>query len=222
MKQNTKNRRGFTRTPKLVSGFTLIEALVAISILMIAIATPMTISQKGLSDAVLSKNETIASFLAQDGIEGVKNLRDNTALSAASGGNISGGWLVAFNGTTGANCICTDSAPQSCATNFTNYCNIDTTTFPVPTLFASSSTPVKANPMNIVRDASGNFLYFNLGTINPPSTEPNSIFSRYINIVQSPTNPNEARINIKVSWNEPSGPQSVMLSDFIYNYSANL
>jgi prepilin-type N-terminal cleavage/methylation domain-containing protein len=31
------------------SGFTLIEALVAISILMIAIASPMQLAQKGLS-----------------------------------------------------------------------------------------------------------------------------------------------------------------------------
>ena len=50
---------------KANSAFTLVEALVAISILMIAIASPMTLAQKGLSTATQSKDQMIAAFLAQ-------------------------------------------------------------------------------------------------------------------------------------------------------------
>jgi type II secretory pathway pseudopilin PulG len=60
----------------LKKGFTLLEALVAISILMVAVSAPITIAQKGLASAVYSKDQMIASYLAQDAIEYVKNLRD--------------------------------------------------------------------------------------------------------------------------------------------------
>jgi type II secretory pathway pseudopilin PulG len=62
-------------------GFTLLEALVATSILMVAVAAPITIAQKGLSSAVYSKNQMIASYLAQDAIEYVKNVRDQNFIA---------------------------------------------------------------------------------------------------------------------------------------------
>ena|SRR3989344_2445689 len=71
--------------------FTLIETLVAISILMIAVASPLTIAQKGLASAIYAKDQIIASYLAQDAIEYIIN---------ASGKNVAdgNGWL---NGITG-------------------------------------------------------------------------------------------------------------------------
>lgn len=62
-------------------GFTLLEALVAISILMVAVVSPITIAQKGLSSASYSKSQMIASYLAQDAIEYVKNVRDNNKIT---------------------------------------------------------------------------------------------------------------------------------------------
>lgn len=62
-------------------GFTLLEALVAVSILMVAVAAPMTIAQKGLSSASYSKNQMIASYLAQDAIEYIKNKRDENVIN---------------------------------------------------------------------------------------------------------------------------------------------
>jgi type II secretory pathway pseudopilin PulG len=86
IKTNFKN--GFTYTltfkRKLVCGFTLLEALVAISILMVAVVSPITIAQKGLSSASYSKSQMIASYLAQDAIEYVKNVRDNNKLANES------------------------------------------------------------------------------------------------------------------------------------------
>ena len=60
----------------LTSGFTLVEALVAISILMIAIVSPMTIAQNGLSSAMYAREEMVGQFLAQDALEYIKNTRD--------------------------------------------------------------------------------------------------------------------------------------------------
>lgn len=67
-------------------GFTLIETLVAISILMIAVASPLTITQKGLASAIYAKDQIIASYLAQDAIEYLKNASDR---NVAEGNN----WL---------------------------------------------------------------------------------------------------------------------------------
>ncbi len=68
------------KNQKLQKGFTLLEALVAVSILMVAVAAPITIAQKGLSSAVYSKDQMIASYLAQDAIEFVKNKRDEFSI----------------------------------------------------------------------------------------------------------------------------------------------
>lgn len=58
-------------------GFTLIETLVAIAVLMIAVAGPLSIAHKALTGALYAKNQSIASFLAQDEMELIKNIRDN-------------------------------------------------------------------------------------------------------------------------------------------------
>ncbi len=71
----------YIKNKKIISGFTLIEALVAISLLMIAISSPIMLAQKGLSSSILSRDQMIASFLAQDGIEAVKNIRDEIAIN---------------------------------------------------------------------------------------------------------------------------------------------
>jgi prepilin-type N-terminal cleavage/methylation domain-containing protein len=56
-------------------GFTLVETLVAISVLMVAVASPLTIAQKSLSSATYAKDQTIAFFLAQDAVEYLKYIR---------------------------------------------------------------------------------------------------------------------------------------------------
>ena len=76
IKLNLKNNRQ--------KGFTLLEALVAISILMVAVSAPIAIAQKGLSSAVYSKDQMIASYLAQDALEYIKNKRDEITINDAN------------------------------------------------------------------------------------------------------------------------------------------
>ena len=72
-------------------GFTIIETLIAITILMISIAGPLTIAHKGLSAATNAREQLTAVYLAQDALESVKNIRD---VNMDNGAN----WLTGLSG----------------------------------------------------------------------------------------------------------------------------
>lgn len=63
------------------AGFTLIETFVAITILLIAIVGPFTLVMKGLAVSKSTKGQIIAMYLAQDGMEYVRNIRDENILT---------------------------------------------------------------------------------------------------------------------------------------------
>ncbi|MFA6273001.1 MAG: prepilin-type N-terminal cleavage/methylation domain-containing protein [Candidatus Paceibacterota bacterium] len=68
-------------------GFTLIETLVAIAILLLAVTAPLSLANKSLNSASLSKQQIIASFLAQEAMEYIRNVRDENVLKH------NGSWL---------------------------------------------------------------------------------------------------------------------------------
>jgi Tfp pilus assembly protein PilV len=76
------------------SGFTLIETLFSILIFSAALISLLAISSKGISATNEVKNETMAYYLAQEGLEVVRNIRDNNFLAIQSGG--SGAWTDGF------------------------------------------------------------------------------------------------------------------------------
>src|SRR5579864_4923963 len=63
-----------------VKGFTLMETLVAVLLLSIAIAGPLTIASKGIQATTLAKDQDSAFYLAQDAIEYVRWARDTNTL----------------------------------------------------------------------------------------------------------------------------------------------
>ena len=74
-----KSIKGFTQ-PKYSAGFTLVETLIAITILLLVIIGPLTIAQKGIQNAYYANEQVTAVFLAQEAIEAVRELRDADAL----------------------------------------------------------------------------------------------------------------------------------------------
>lgn len=75
-------------------GFTLIETLVAILLLLVSITAPLTAAQNGLRAGFLARDQVVAFYLAQDVIESIKHLRDNYALGGGTGD-----WLTSLSAT---------------------------------------------------------------------------------------------------------------------------
>lgn len=87
----TKNNSGFTRTPKFGvapkgGGFTLIETLVALSIFTMSILGLMSVLSSGISDTNYVKQKMAAGYIAQEGIECMRNVRDSYTLYSVTTG----------------------------------------------------------------------------------------------------------------------------------------
>lgn len=65
---------------KTQSGFSLVETLVAITILLIVISGPLAISSSAAKSSSFSSEQVVAFFLAQEGLELVEKARDDLLL----------------------------------------------------------------------------------------------------------------------------------------------
>ena len=66
-------------------GFTLVETLVSISIFSISILGLLSVLASGISNTSYAKQKMVATYLAQEGIEYVRNVRDTSVLYDSSG-----------------------------------------------------------------------------------------------------------------------------------------
>lgn len=85
-------------------GLTLIETLVAISILLASITAPMLIASRGISITSLSRDQVMAAYLAQDVVEYVMAKKKQNSLDEIL--QKSTGWLLGL----GTPC----AAPNGC------------------------------------------------------------------------------------------------------------
>ncbi|MFO0743770.1 MAG: prepilin-type N-terminal cleavage/methylation domain-containing protein [Candidatus Paceibacterota bacterium] len=74
--KNIKNKAG--------DGFTLIEALVSIALILIAVIGPLTLAMNAINTIIQNKNRVIASYLAEEVVENFKNYRDDFALACSN------------------------------------------------------------------------------------------------------------------------------------------
>lgn len=70
-------------TQNASQGMTLIETLVAITILTVAIAAPMSLTVQSLSASFYARDQVVAFNLAQEAIESVRSIRDGNILRIA-------------------------------------------------------------------------------------------------------------------------------------------
>ena len=135
-------------------GFTIVESLVAISILVLVITGTASDIQTGISSYILSKNQVISFYLAQEGFEQIRNMRDHNGLKSQD-------WLIGISVNSGDPCY------------FGNACTVDPVNSNVPTRCPSGpgSCPV------LRQDASTGFFGYTL-------TWPETVFRREIVLTQ--------------------------------------
>jgi len=76
-------------------GFTLLETLLAITVLVIALGGPLSIAQQGLSAAFVSRDQVTAYFLAQEALEYVRKIRDSNGIVSINVASTD--WLVGMS-----------------------------------------------------------------------------------------------------------------------------
>ena len=74
MIRHLKNNLNFKKWKN--QGFTLIETFVAITVLMIVVIGPLSVLTKMISDGLFAQNQITASYLAQEGMDMIINIRD--------------------------------------------------------------------------------------------------------------------------------------------------
>lgn len=85
-KQNKKNN----------SGFTLLESVIAVSLLVSAVVGPMTLAQQAIRAQEIAQDNLLAANFAQEGIELIRNYRSNNVLRSTSADPLDD-WLLGMN-----------------------------------------------------------------------------------------------------------------------------
>lgn len=80
----------FSVSPKSTAGFTLVETLVAISIFSTSILALIVVLGQGIANTNYAKTKIMATYLAQEGIEYIRNMRDTGVLYDTGGPQV--GW----------------------------------------------------------------------------------------------------------------------------------
>lgn len=180
------------------AGFTLVETLVAISILLVGVSAAFAAAQSGLSSTTAVKDRITAIFLAQEGMEMVRNLKDENLLMQ----NLSGGtadspyWLSGMVGA-GAPCGVANSG-EKCDFNFIDG-NEDIN-------FFDCNTTGDCPSLNIVGNR---YTHQNGSTI--------SKFTRNISfVVNESGNKKEALVTVEVKW----GAHDIVVTNSLSNWFA--
>jgi type II secretory pathway pseudopilin PulG len=195
----------FNLNSKNNKGFTLLEALVAISILMVAVVAPITIAQKGLSSSFYIKNQMIASYLAQDAIEYIKNKRDQVTINDVGTATHIPGW----NGL-GIFSLCNASVnPRGCQID-----TIKDVDFVNNDGGEAVKTYDSSNYLYIDNDNS--FYGYTTGSNYTPTgfTRNIRIVFSEINTINGPVN-DQALIVVTIKWGEG---EQIIVKSLIFNY----
>jgi Tfp pilus assembly protein PilV len=178
-------------------GFTIVETLVAVAILMISIAGPLVVANQSLKAAQYSKNQSIATFLAQETIEYIKNIKNNNHANGVGLTN----WLLTPSNVKNDSGIQLDLSTacktSSMVAGTNNLCDLDSKEALTGSLHNncqnSATNPPKQGCI-IYKDSNNNY-----SSNSSSGTATN--FRRFFT-VDAQANGTEARIKVTVSWVE--------------------
>lgn len=174
------------------NGFTLIETIVAVAILSMAVAGPLTLATKNIGAAAVSSDQIIAFYLAQEATEYVRNKIDTNILNGKA---LEGEWLDGIKD-------CVDNE-NGC------YVNINKGSGSIEGCLTSNCDEADSDAQ----------LKFEDGYYVKASEHPDAVgtaFKRIIKIVN--INADEAGVSATVSWTSKYGEKHFTMHDDIYNW----
>jgi prepilin-type N-terminal cleavage/methylation domain-containing protein len=182
-------KKYFKKNNKSNRGFTLVETLVAISIFTTAVVTFMSILGTGISNTNYAKTKMIASYLAQEGVEYIRNMRDDHLF---------------YKGITSDTWDKFKADLAACSLN--SECGFNTAVSPIDPGFIFKCS---VNP-------NGCKIYLNNGNYNTNSAGDDSGFTRTIRM--DTMNQDEVKIYSAVSWIQGSGSYNITFSEDLFNW----
>lgn len=174
------------------NGFTLVETLVAISILSISIAATFTAVQNGIQNSTEARDQTVAFFLAQEAVEYIKNMRDQNALNSINGG--ANNWLTGISDLASDPCYFGKVCRVDAITQNTSYCGM---AFDTCSVLNQNST-------------SGLFSYTSGSGWNT------TVFKRELRFREVVPN-EEVEITVRMSWSSRWGTKSFQITALVFN-----
>ena len=189
------------------SGFSLVETLVAISLLLIVIVGPMTISAKSAKSSTFATEQIQAFFLAQEGLELAQKARDDMQLEyfmdlGATNPTPWGGFMN--SSATGVYKDCFKVTGCGLAWTGGAAGELTVTNCGACLLYKNANTAARAH-----------YTYWPNGVINTPT-----IFTRKVYFETTGLDPTrEVRVRSVVTWRTGSiiADQKVELDSYLYN-----
>lgn len=178
-------------------GFTIVETLVAIFILLVSITGPLAFAQNGLRASFVARDQIVAFYLAQDAIETIKNMRDNNALDGEE-------WMSEL---VKDRCVTTNNGG---GVGHNKSCNLDTvsSSVTVQTCGASQCPAMKYDSAQ---------KEYRIGTASSPGVT--SKFTRTIYMYEMDNDDREMQIIVDVAWDTNFfSNRHVYVQEYIYNW----
>jgi prepilin-type N-terminal cleavage/methylation domain-containing protein len=172
--------------------FTLIETMVAVTILTLSIAGPLFTASRAIVAAQIAKDQLIASYLAQEGIEYVRAVRDNAYLAAYNTPNETEAW----------NNFLTAMSQCNATSNSAVSCTLDPLT--------NTLAPFSGNAELYLTNTTPK-IYTQIQSGNVKTA-----FTRTIKVLDISTT--EERIVSNVSWNFHANAYSVTINDHLTSW----
>ncbi len=171
-------------------GFTLIETLIAITVLTLSIVGPFQIVQGVLNSAYNSRDQLIGAGLAQEAMEYVREVRDSNYLYNVHGGAVT--WMYGFDASGGSSDCYSHGCLVDPGTKFVITCAADNCPS-TPPLYQDGTT----------------YLYNNRNVGTPTRF--------YRQVKMTAISPSETMVTVTVTW-ENHGTKSVVLQEYLRNW----
>ncbi len=177
-------------------GFSLVETMVAITLLAIALVGPFIAVRNALKGSYVARDQLVASMLAQEGMEYIRSIRDNNYLSERS-------WLDGFNATARDGCY--GSSPSG-------VCTIDPTRGDFHTDSSGMQEHASVSAAPNLRLSSTNL--YNQQAISSSNIE--TAFKRTA-VIQT-ISATEVRVTITVTWTRSGQSYTAVVTDVLRDW----